>query len=65
MTERPDPHDSRDPNDLEDLDPRQFVGDAPVGDASPGDFMSNDQSPHEQGGTETSESDDPDPKEDA
>ena len=26
------------------LEPDQFVGEAPVGDASPGEFMSNDQS---------------------
>jgi hypothetical protein len=35
---------SSDPRKLDDLDPREFVGDAPVGDDSPGDFVSNDQS---------------------
>ena len=27
-----------------DLDPRDFVGEPPAGDATPGEFMSNDQS---------------------
>jgi hypothetical protein len=35
---------SSDPRKLDDIDPREFVGDAPVGDDSPGDFVSNDQS---------------------
>lgn len=30
--------------DLPALDPDQFLGDAPAGDAHPGEFMSNDQS---------------------
>jgi len=35
---------SHDPNDLGALDPQQFVGDAPAGDAHPGEFLSDDQS---------------------
>jgi hypothetical protein len=34
----------RDPHDLGELDPEQFVGDAPAGDATPGEFTSGDQS---------------------
>jgi hypothetical protein len=34
----------RDPNDLRDLDPEEFVGEPPAGDTSPGEFMSSDQS---------------------
>jgi hypothetical protein len=30
--------------DLPDLDPEQFVGEAPAGDARPGEFVSDDQS---------------------
>lgn len=64
MTDQPSPHASDDPHDLEDLDPEQFVGEAPVGDASPGEFMSNDQS--SPGTTDASESDsDSDTEEDA
>jgi hypothetical protein len=47
MTDEQGPHESADPNDLQDLDPQQFVGDAPAGDATPGEFVSSDQSPHE------------------
>jgi hypothetical protein len=36
-------HDT-DPNDLDALDPDQFVGEAPAGDSQPGEFMSTDQS---------------------
>lgn len=32
------------PEDLPRLDPDQFVGEAPTGDADPGGFVSNDQS---------------------
>jgi hypothetical protein len=47
LTDQPSPHESADPHDLQDLDPQQFVGDAPAGDATPGEFVSSDQSPHE------------------
>lgn len=55
MTDKPSPHASADPHDLEDLDPEQFVGEAPVGDATPGEFISNDQS--SPGTTDVSDSD--------
>jgi hypothetical protein len=59
---------SDDPNELGDLDPSQFVGDAPVGDASPGEFISNDISGHspERGADPDGpdQSDDPDTQED-
>jgi hypothetical protein len=70
VTDPQSPHESADPNDLQDLDPRQFVGDAPAGDATPGEFVSSDQSPHETpdppGDTsDTSDATDPDNQEDA
>ncbi len=62
MTDQQGPHGSTDPNDLQDLDPRQFVGDAPAGDATPGEFVSSDQS----GGPDSNDADDqPDNQEDA
>ncbi len=63
---------STDPHDLNELDPAQFVGAAPAGDASPGEFVSNDVSAQsEQAPARTDDADptdqqeDPDPQEDA
>ena len=54
---------------LDDLDPAQFVGEAPAGDASPGDFVSTDQSDHHahdhHGPDDPDNPDDPDTQEDA
>lgn len=50
------------PKHLQDLDPAQFVGEAPAGDASPGDFLSTDQSASDHSDTED---DQPDPQEEA
>jgi hypothetical protein len=65
MSDQQSPHESGDPNDLQDLDPQQFVGDAPAGDATPGEFLSSDQSSHDPAtdqATDTSDaSDDTDP----
>lgn len=50
MTDPSDPSqpsrrsESTDPHDLGELDPDQFVGEPPAGDATPGEFSSPDQS---------------------
>lgn len=47
------------PTDPGELDPEQFVGGAPAGDARPGDFISEDQSAPASGSQPDDEPDEP------
>lgn len=61
---------SDEPTTLPHLDPEQFTGDSPAGDADPGEFVSNDLSgtdadDDDHPGTDADDTDDTDEDEDA